>query len=167
MSDHPVRARLCRLLYTSRMAPPAAGAPPLDLHALARSSAAANSKVAITGSLLLVDGVFVQILEGPVAMVETTFERICADLRHRDLQLVDLVDTDARLFGEWGMACLDAGGDLPQSLRSDAQDVRCLVGVNAAAAVRQMKELFAAGLPALRQTGGCAPAPVAATASPA
>ena len=63
----------------------------------------------ITGALLYTGGQFAQVLEGPAAAVEATFERIQLDDRHSAVNLVEYGPVETRSFGEWCMA--DAGID--------------------------------------------------------
>lgn len=71
---------------------------------LVRASHAANAAVGLSGALLLSSGVFVQVLEGPMDAVEATFERICCDLRHRRVQLLEVAIVEERVFDKWPMA---------------------------------------------------------------
>ena len=71
---------------------------------LIEASRAANAAAGLTGALLIASGVFVQALEGPTKVVEAVFERICCDLRHRRVRLLELAVVDERVFGEWSMA---------------------------------------------------------------
>ena len=71
---------------------------------IVRLSQARNAAAGLTGALLLTRGVFIQALEGPLPAIETTFERICCDLRHRRVELLELVQAEGRVFGEWSMA---------------------------------------------------------------
>lgn len=70
---------------------------------IVKQSSIRNSKANISGALVYVDDVFVQVLEGEMSSLEVTFERICRDLRHRQLKLVELQEVGARLFGPWSM----------------------------------------------------------------
>lgn len=131
---------LHRLLYTSRSA--------LDetrltigeqLDRIARQSAVRNAEVGITGVLLFVDDHFVQVLEGEPGQIEKTYELICCSFAHSDVKLVDLVPVKERLFGEWNMALLSAHRETSVNLLSEFQNVRFMVGINANAAIEQMK----------------------------
>ena len=62
-----------------------------------------NEASGITGALMFSSGVFIQVLEGPVGAVEATFERICLDLRHRHVRLLELAIAEERVFAEWAM----------------------------------------------------------------
>ena len=132
-----------RLLYVSRCLPDGED---MTSHAqvleLAATSASRNTRAQLTGSLLFVDGTFVQVLEGPADAVESTFERICCDFRHQDVKLIDLVAAQERLFPEWGMACLSADRETSIKLHAELEEIRFRVGINAREAVIQMRGLL-------------------------
>lgn len=108
-----------RLLYKSRSTFAGDAAAFEDiLEDLVRRSRIANARVNVTGVLIHMDGVFVQLLEGPLDAVEAVFERICRDRRHADLQLIELVGAGERVFGDWSMAKLSSAD--PQRLPLDA-----------------------------------------------
>lgn len=75
--------------------------------AIAEHSRDRNAHDGITGALMFVNGVFVQVLEGEGPQVEATFERICRDTRHRRVVLLDLSEIDQRTFAGWGMVALE------------------------------------------------------------
>lgn len=134
---------LHRLLYLSRCTfretgPERAAA----VRALATRSSARNAQVGLTGTLLHIDDKFVQVLEGPAAAVERTFEAICCDFRHEDVKLIDLVPVKEALFPEWSMAYLGAGEAASVKLRGDLEEVHFLVTVNAREAIDQMRRLL-------------------------
>lgn len=63
-----------------------------------------NARDGITG-LLYADGVrFLQVLEGEPAWVESAFERIREDARHRGVVILSRREIAAREFGGWDMA---------------------------------------------------------------
>ena len=63
-----------------------------------------NPRDGVTGALLYSEGCFAQVLEGPLAAVERTFERIQCDFRHADVVVLESRRADARMFGDWSMA---------------------------------------------------------------
>ncbi|ASK87928.1 BLUF domain-containing protein [Sphingorhabdus sp. SMR4y] len=132
-----------RILYTSRLDVDQCGEKPQQTaREIAEASAVQNQSADLTGSLLFVDGTFIQILEGPSDALENAFERICCDFRHVDLQLIDLSSVSERLFEGWDMACLCEDEDNSLALRDGLQEVRFLVGVNANQATLQMRSLL-------------------------
>lgn len=95
-----------------------------------------NAASGVTG-LLLYDGRrFLQALEGEMAMVHATFERIKADPRHRAIVLLSSAEVGARAFGDWAMAAHQAS---PVSAGPIVQTVDALT---AAVADASMRELF-------------------------
>ena len=75
--------------------------------AIADASHAANVSVDVTGALMFVGGVFVHLLEGRADAVEQIFERICCDVRHRRLVLLDCSTIDQRVFGDCSMVAFE------------------------------------------------------------
>ena len=63
-----------------------------------------NKRLAITGVLLLIQGKFVQYIEGPAEEIETVYSKIKTDPRHNELLLLDQGDTSTRQFKNWDMA---------------------------------------------------------------
>lgn len=102
---------LYRLVYRSQSNLPADSAD-AEVEALVVRAKLANAAQGITGALLLVDGHFLQAIEGPLDALETLFERICSDLRHRDVQLLELAPAEERMFGAWAMEQVEAGDDV-------------------------------------------------------
>ena len=74
---------------------------------IATASAVRNASEGVTGALMFVGGVFVQLLEGEASTVEAVFERICRDRRHRRLQLLDYSHGEERAFGDRDMAAFE------------------------------------------------------------
>jgi hypothetical protein len=101
-----------------------------------------NEASGITGALMLSSGVFIQVLEGPVIAVEATFERICRDLRHRHVRLLELAIAEERVFGEWAMVQVTPTLQLAQLCPSiGAGDAR-LDASTASAAIQVMRTLL-------------------------
>ncbi len=91
--------RLCQLIYTSR--PFGFNAPMLD--DILTTARALNAAKRITGALICRADMFMQMLEGPRAVVTDTFGRIQADDRHVDVVLLHVGDTLERFFPDWSM----------------------------------------------------------------
>ncbi len=69
------------------------------------SQARVNNKLNnITGLLIYVDGVFLQVLEGPAEVVSVLLETIKNDSRHKELKIIYKTDIEERLFSSWKMA---------------------------------------------------------------
>ena len=95
-----------QLIYCSRMAE----ASPDEIARILAVSRANNARDGLSGALLHRDGLYAQVLEGPLAMVERTFERIQCDARHDDVVVLQFGQVDQRAFSDWLMA--DAGAAL-------------------------------------------------------
>lgn len=66
---------------------------------------------------MLSGNVFVQVLEGSAVDVTELFGRICADKRHRRVELITFEPAPERLFDEWGLRLVDLY-DLPGERRA-------------------------------------------------
>lgn len=67
-----------------------------------------NARVGVTGALMFNAGCFAQVLEGPQAAVEDTFERIQQDERHGEVSLLAFGPAPARSFPNWSMGYVGA-----------------------------------------------------------
>lgn len=112
---------LYRLVYRSESFLGSEEARRAELDAILARSRVRNAASGLTGVLTLSDAVFVQVLEGPMPALEATFERICCDLRHSAVAVLELTVADRRLFDGWAMA----------EIRPEDQ-TRALVGLIAA-----------------------------------
>lgn len=101
---------LYRLVYRSRCALPAESQSEAVAALVARAKAA-NAAIGVTGALLLAEGMFLQAIEGPLVAIEALFERICSDLRHRDVQLLEFAPAETRLFADWSMELVEPDAD--------------------------------------------------------
>jgi hypothetical protein len=72
-----------------------------DILAVARRN---NAAVGVTGALLCSSGWFAQVLEGSQYAVESIFEAIQMDKRHRDITVLFFRPLENRHFGSWSMA---------------------------------------------------------------
>jgi Sensors of blue-light using FAD. len=78
---------------------------PADLAQLCLASARKNQALGITGFLLHLDGLFLQVLEGDRAAVEPLFETIRRDVRHRNVEILLSSEDNAAQpnFAFWSM----------------------------------------------------------------
>lgn len=60
----------------------------------------------LTGALAYGDGHFIQVLEGPEDALSATVDRIRADARHHDLEVIGPTPIMHRMFPDWCMALL-------------------------------------------------------------
>lgn len=63
-----------------------------------------NKQLTITGILLLIQGKFVQYIEGPADEIDKVYQSISNDKRHTDMILLDSGDLKDRQFKDWSMA---------------------------------------------------------------
>jgi hypothetical protein len=75
-----------------------------DLQTLLEQSRTYNAQQQITGLLLYSDGQFVQLVEGPEAVVRSLYARIRADARHTQVVTVSDGPAPQRWFADWHMA---------------------------------------------------------------
>ena len=62
-----------------------------------------NKKNNITGALIYRSDIYLQYLEGPIASVDETFQKIKNDERHKELFALKESVTKRRLFAAWAM----------------------------------------------------------------
>jgi hypothetical protein len=91
---------LVRLLYASRAVAPI-GAD--DMLRILRQSKANNPAQGITGVLCCSEDIFLQVLEGGRAAVNRLYNRIAADPRHKDVELLSYQHIGERRFAGWSM----------------------------------------------------------------
>lgn len=95
---------LTRLIYKSR--------PTVDVNwnlitAIIKKSSLNNTRDHITGLLAVVNGRFLQVLEGPRSKVGACYNRIAGDKQHTEVTLVEVRQVDERLFPDWQMKSID------------------------------------------------------------
>ena len=92
-----------RLIYSSSAAP---DLDMTDLEQMLVESRLRNRARGITGMLVLVDGVFLQILEGEQDKVVDLMRTIEQDPRHSGIKVFHEQNTGERAFASWSMAYL-------------------------------------------------------------
>lgn len=97
----PNSQNLYRLIYVS------ISEPLTELRTILVSARANNFELNVTGGLALLDGVFLQYLEGPEQSVKAIFARISRDRRHRDIKVLEQRAVPGRMFEDWSLAQLD------------------------------------------------------------
>lgn len=93
-----------RLIYRSHSLLSGGGMDETGLAAILKQARSFNAQKGITGALMLYDGWFAQVLEGPQTEVEALYARIARDSRHDALRLDTAGPSDDRLFEKWAMA---------------------------------------------------------------
>lgn len=79
-----------------------------ELEAILDDARAGNAARQVTGALIYVDGVFLQILEGEASTLRSLMRSIAADTRHAAVKVFHEGEVDARSFGDWHMAFVSA-----------------------------------------------------------
>jgi hypothetical protein len=103
-----MQADLHTLAYFSRSAIDTSyGEMDAQIEKILSTARANNAKLDVTGALLFSKGCFAQVLEGPLEAVETLFEQIECDPRHRNVTILYFKPTPARHFADWWMAYAD------------------------------------------------------------
>lgn len=115
-SDTVAPAQLDQLVYVSRsvnLVNSRAGMADILVRAVPN-----NSRDGITGCLTVVDGQFVQILEGEPGALDLLMERLRGDTRHTDVRVLKRERVAERAFPTWSMVSpLVAKGEIEQLRR--------------------------------------------------
>jgi hypothetical protein len=89
----------------------------LEIGRILRACKINNPKQGIGGVLHYGYGYFFQGIEGPRDAVNRLYERITADDRHRDLQVLSTHDTETRFFPDWSMKYVPLEKDVEALLK--------------------------------------------------
>ena len=79
-----------------------------DLEEILEQARSKNAKRGITGALVYVDGVFLQILEGDAGVVLGLMAKITRDVRHETVTVLKRGEIPAAMFNDWNMAYVSA-----------------------------------------------------------
>lgn len=82
-----------------------------EVQTILEASRRNNVAAGVTGALIFNAGCFAQVLEGPTAAVEATFERIQQDDRHASVSVIASGPVHERRFSGWAMAFVGAERD--------------------------------------------------------
>jgi len=91
---------LTRLTYVSR-AKPDLGSD--DLKAILKTAQMSNLVAGITGMLCFNKQFFLQTIEGSRPELSRLFNKLAADNRHYDLQIIEFVEIKSRKWAQWSM----------------------------------------------------------------
>ena len=103
-----------RLIYRSRsLLCEQSGTVDAGLSEILRVARSNNRKHGITGALMMYEHKdwFAQVLEGDETEINTLFERIKQDPRHKNVEVIEAGNVPARLFGKWAMALIAEHGE--------------------------------------------------------
>jgi Sensors of blue-light using FAD len=121
-----------QMIYASRPF----GYDEFSLVGILASARANNQRDGITGCLICREDLFLQLLEGELKPVMTTYDKIVRDQRHTEVRLLCSGDVPARQFPEWAMR-----HDPARSWMWTAAAVAS--GAPAQASVIEVREIFA------------------------
>ena len=76
----------------------------MDIEQLLHKSRCANTTKGITGILIFFEGVFTQFLEGPEQAIDSLYEKIRLDKRHKEMRELFSGTSPDRFYGDWSMA---------------------------------------------------------------
>ncbi|MFF0911904.1 BLUF domain-containing protein [Microbacterium enclense] len=133
---------LATVVYTST------ATQPFDSSALSdllRQSRANNFAADLTGMLLYRGGRFIQVLEGPSAVIDDLMATIGQDSRHADMRVLLREPIAERSFGDWTMGYEPIGvpaGDAPEGFRDTFDDLESGDESTVARAVRELTVWF-------------------------
>ncbi len=101
-----------QIIYSSESATPMQTEDLEEILEHARSSNATNG---ITGALVYVDGVFLQILEGEIDSLQKLMARIAKDVRHETVTVLKEGEVSSATFTDWtdGLPQRDTGAGCP------------------------------------------------------
>ncbi len=91
---------LVRLMYASRAVP---AVDQEELITILRQSKAHNPTIGVTGVLCFSGGIFLQVLEGGRSAVNRLYNRIAADPRHTEVEVLLYEEIGERRFASWSM----------------------------------------------------------------
>lgn len=133
---------LVRLLYASRTVD--ASVSPEMIDSIIHSSRAFNPPAGITGLLCHGGGVFMQVLEGGRHAVNSLYNKIAQDKRHRDVMIVHYEEITERRFAGWTMGLVNLSKINPSVLlRYSEKPVLDPYAVSGTASMALFHELIA------------------------
>ena len=99
--DAGLSAFIGQLIYRSVSVVQARGA--LEVSDILEEARENNRRRGLTGVLTVVDGQFIQILEGPDDELDSLLAALRDDPRHRDMVVLERRQVDGRVFEDWTM----------------------------------------------------------------
>ncbi len=92
---------LKRVSYISKFSRPLTND---EVAQLATDAAERNRQLGVTGMLMSSGGIFYQVLEGPIEAVDSLFQKIAIDPRHKDVLVLSVQEeVEDRQFPSWAM----------------------------------------------------------------
>ncbi|MGP5230253.1 BLUF domain-containing protein [Psychrobacter celer] len=99
-STNPVTTDLCQLVYISRITSTGLSSPS-TLNDISEIAIERNQTDEITGILCYGNGYFLQCVEGSEQALTNLKNRLLADERHKDMEILDFSAIDERRFSSW------------------------------------------------------------------
>jgi Sensors of blue-light using FAD len=132
---------LVRLLYASRATDHADANAMASILAKSRSN---NPPLGITGILSHSGGIYLQVLEGGRAAVNSLYNKIATDKRHTDITVLHYEEVSERGFASWTMGQVDlARVNSSLLLKYSEKPLLDPYAVSGAASMALLKELIA------------------------
>lgn len=94
-----------QIIYSSQAVEPMTA---LSLERILTDARAGNEARNVTGALIYVDGVFLQVIEGDRDVVQGLMASIAKDSRHTHVKVFSEMELSEPTFGSWRMAYLNA-----------------------------------------------------------
>ena len=94
-----------QIIYSSESATPMQTD---DLEEILGQARRNNAENGITGALVYVDGVFLQIIEGDSPTSQQLMAKIATDVRHETMTVLKAGEVSAPMFADWKMAYVSA-----------------------------------------------------------
>ncbi|WP_348549549.1 BLUF domain-containing protein [Psychrobacter sp. KFRI-CH2-11] len=101
-STNPVTTDLCQLVYISRITSTGLSSPS-TLNDISEIAIERNQTDEITGILCYGNGYFLQCVEGSEQALTNLKNRLLADERHKDMEILDFSAIDERRFSSWSL----------------------------------------------------------------
>ncbi|MDE0492217.1 BLUF domain-containing protein [Psychrobacter sp. A3] len=101
-STNPVTTDLCQLVYISRITSTGLSSPS-TLNDISKIAIERNQTDEITGILCYGNGYFLQCVEGSEQALTNLKNRLLADERHKDMEILGFSAIDERRFSSWSL----------------------------------------------------------------
>ncbi|HEX8469836.1 MAG TPA: BLUF domain-containing protein [Brevundimonas sp.] len=83
-----------------------------------------NARDHLTGALEFSEGKFFQVIEGQTADVDRLMNRVMADRRHTDIEIVTRLHVEGRLFPDWSMTAPRIAPEMEPAIRKAVAESR-------------------------------------------
>lgn len=119
---------LWRVIYTSKATPMPSGQDEAALiDSILATARRRNARSGLTGALIYGQGRFAQLLEGPPEALEELLSRLSQDPRHSEMETLEAVEEEGRVFAAWTMAYGSDLDLLPEELAAAGGNIAQLI----------------------------------------